>query len=83
MDRKAKPIAKTGERNIYCPYYGGCLDYAVDHSWESWNCSVCGHKMANQSIREWEYEITEALAYYDLPPTIVENVGNDSFDQKH
>jgi hypothetical protein len=56
MDRKAKPIPKTGERNIYCPYYGSCLDYAVDHSWESCNCSVCGH---NVGIK-WQSDRSES-----------------------
>ena len=54
--KKAKPIAETGERNIYCPYYGGCLDYAVDHSWESWNCSVCGY---NVGIK-WQSDPSES-----------------------
>jgi hypothetical protein len=80
MDRKAKPIPKTGERNVYCPHYGGCLDYAIDHSWESWNCSVCEHKMAHQSFGEWDYEITDPLPYYDLPPIIAESILKDSFE---
>lgn len=80
MDRKAKPIPKTGERNIYCPYYGGCLDYAVDHSWESWNCSVCGYKMAKRSLRERDYEITDTVTSYHSPVTVVGGTGNDSSD---
>jgi hypothetical protein len=56
MDQQARPISKRGERNIYCPYYKDCLDYAVECSWPSWNCSLCPHK-AMQAMPECEFEI--------------------------
>jgi hypothetical protein len=79
MDPKANPIHKQGERNIFCPYYNNCLDYAVKRSWQSWNCSQCPHKLI-QSIAECEYEVNDAGPYYDLPPNIARKIGEDSFD---
>jgi hypothetical protein len=68
MDQKLNPIPKTGERNIYCPYYNDCLDYAVTHSWETWDCSQCPHKSIKQSISE--YRLNNTDTYYDLPPDL-------------
>jgi hypothetical protein len=30
MGEKANPIPGRGKRNICCPYYGDCLDSAID-----------------------------------------------------
>jgi len=67
MDQKANPIPKPGERNVCCPFYNDCLDYAVRGSWQSWNCSQCPHKLMRQSITEYEYQITDPEPNYDLP----------------
>lgn len=31
-------------RNLWCPFYDGCLDYAIDREWQSWSCSSCRYK---------------------------------------
>jgi hypothetical protein len=54
MNPKANPIAKHGERNIYCPYYDDCLDHAVKYCWEFWNCSTCPYKLIERSTAEYE-----------------------------
>jgi len=36
--------------------------------------------MAHQSFGEWDYEITDPLPYYDLPPIIAESILKDSFE---
>jgi hypothetical protein len=79
MDPKANPIPRTGERNIYCPFYNR-LDYAVDQSWLCWNCSRCVHRLIRQSVSERDYEISEAVNYYELPPNVAREIGKDSFD---
>jgi len=74
MEPKANPIPKQGERNVNCPFYNDCLDYAVKGSWQSWNCSQCSHKLLNQSITECEYEINGPEPYYDSPLEIYRGV---------
>lgn len=80
MNSKAKPLPKTGERNIHCPYYDRCLDHAVDHRWDTWSCAKCQHKVAYQSISGWDYEITETVSYYELPLALADIFDNDSID---
>ena len=78
MDQKANPVPRPGVRNIYCPFYKDCLDYAVRGSWQSWNCSQCRHKLMRQSITEYELNNTEP--YYDLPPDVERAICEDAFD---
>jgi hypothetical protein len=78
MDQKANPMPKQGERNIYCPYYNDCLDYAVRASWQTWDCSQCLHKLIKESITEYELNNTEP--YYDLPPNVIGAIWKDAFD---
>ena len=79
MEPKANPICKKGERNIHCPFYNDCLDYAVKHSWQSWNCFQCPHKVM-QSTTEWEYEVNDTDPYYDLPPNVARRIGKNESD---
>ena len=80
MDLKANPIPNQGKRNIYCPYYSDCLDYAIKFSWESWDCSQCPHKFIEQLLNEYEYQGNLPDPYYDLPPNLARGIGHDSFD---
>ena len=80
MDQKAIPKPKRGERNIYCPYYGVCLDYAVNHAWQSWNCSECQHKMTRHAISQRDYVMSNAVAYYELPLNAVRSIAKDAFE---
>lgn len=50
VEPKPNPVNRTGDRNLYCPYYEGCLDHAVESRWQYWNCSECSHKQRQQSI---------------------------------
>lgn len=77
MHPKALPRPIKGERNIYCPFYSDCLDYAISNCWRYWNCSQCPHKTM-QSTTEWEYEINDADILYNLP--VVTGRGEDSMD---
>ena len=80
MDQKAMPKPKPGERNIYCHYYGDCLDYAVSHGWQSWKCSGCQYKMARQAISQRDYVLNNAVAYYELPLNAVRSIAKDVFE---
>jgi hypothetical protein len=83
MDSKVNPTCKHGERNIFCPYYEDCLDYAVARSWKSWNCSECPHKMEDPSLSEYDYLIYGADLCYDLPSTITQRIRDAVFDEDH
>ena len=78
MDQKANPIHESGERNILCPFYNDCLDYAVNGSWQAWNCSQCPHKLIKQSIAEYVFYNTDL--FYDLPLNAGNALRTDEFD---
>ena len=78
MDQKANPIHESGERNILCPFYNDCLDYAVNSSWQAWNCSQCPHKLIKQSIAE--YVLYNTDLFYDLPLNVSGRIWPDEFD---
>ncbi len=78
MNQKANPIHESGERNILCPFYNDCLDYAVNSSWQAWNCSQCPHKLIKQSIAE--YVLYNTDLFYDLPLNVSGRIWPDEFD---
>jgi hypothetical protein len=79
MDAKANPIRKRGERNVYCPFYNDCLDYAIKHFWQFWNCSHCPNKEI-QAIAQLEYGASDTNLYYDLSPAIFRGIGKHDSD---
>ena len=73
MTPSAKPTNKTGQRNLQCYYYGDCLDYAVDHRWQSWDCSKCPNrssKYPSDAVRS----VQDAHICYELPARISREV---------
>jgi len=78
MNQKANPIHESGERNILCPFYNDCLDYAVNGSWQAWNCSQCPHKLIKQSIAD--YVLYNTDLFYDLPLNVSGRIWPDEFD---
>jgi hypothetical protein len=77
MVPEANPVPTKGERNIYCPFYNNCLDYAVRYSWETWNCSQCPYRMMKQPIKRCEYEVKEADSDYVLRCDFPWDIGYD------
>lgn len=69
MDQQANPTPKRGDRNIYCPFYSECLDYAVEYSWQSWNCSHCAHN-ETRALPEWECEMHSNEPGDDMPSPV-------------
>ena len=80
MGPKENPVPKAAERNILCPFYGGCLDYAVSSSWQCWNCSACQHNKTQQAFPEEDYVISDLVTYYEWPPNVPEAIRNGSVD---
>lgn len=66
-NESCRPVRKQGDRNIFCPYYGGCLDHAVRQSWDSWECSHCVHLSNQTASPELPWDVNHTVAYYELP----------------
>ena len=73
MKPKPNPIHKSGNRNLYCPYYERCLDYAVESRWRFWNCSECAYKSKQESITGIQ-TVNDSNVYYELPAKIYAEV---------
>ncbi len=69
MTPSANPTNKTGQRNLQCSYYGDCLDYAVDHRWQSWDCSKCSNRLM-QSSSDAVRSVQDSHVCYELPARI-------------
>ena len=68
MNPKRSPIHKKRNRNVLCPYYGDCLDYAIENSWAYWGCSDCEHRLSQGGRPETQLTVDDdSIAYYDLP----------------
>ena len=80
MDASANPIPRLGERNLYCPYYDACLDYAVKNRWQSWNCFQCPNKSIQETITVYECKGDNSDLYYNLSPEIARTIEECSFD---
>ena len=73
MYSKANPIAEQGERNICCPNYNRCLDYAIKLFWKFWSCTECPNRFTH-SINEYEYTLNNSDFYYELPHDIKQGI---------
>jgi hypothetical protein len=73
MERNAHPVSKSGDRNSLCPHYDGCLDYAVDHRWQCWNCSECPHNLEKEALSQAPIVKDENPLCY-LPPRILRQI---------
>jgi len=66
MDRKWMPSRRRGERNIFCPHYGDCLDYAVKRAWVQWSCLQCMGRFDREPLEEEAFTSQETVCYYDI-----------------
>ena len=69
------PTYKKGERNIFCPHYCKCLDFAIYKSWEFWACFDCSQKTNQQPINEYPCTRNDSVLYHSLPQEIYAKVG--------
>ena len=60
------PVCQSGSKNVFCPYYERCLDYAAERNWGYWNCSVCPHRL-RQIRPEGIPNTNDAEIGYQLP----------------
>jgi hypothetical protein len=66
METGKRPIGKRGRRNVYCPHYRTCLDYAISQSWEVWRCGKCKYASVEEPREEISYRNEGTVAYYSL-----------------
>lgn len=74
-DNGPNPVFKKGERNLFCPHYCECLDFAIMKSWEYWACFDCRHKMDIQILDEYPATNSETVLYHTLPQEFYLRVG--------
>ncbi len=66
MEPAPNPVHKSGNRNIYCPYYEEYLDHAVEHRWQYWNCYECPHKLRQEPTSSIQ-TVRDPSPCYELP----------------
>jgi hypothetical protein len=74
MNPKCNPVHKKGNRNVLCPYYIDCLDYAIEKSWAYWGCADCQHRLTQGAGAEIQLTVGDSIAYYDLPLEIYREI---------
>ncbi|MEW6664435.1 MAG: hypothetical protein AB1512_04335 [Thermodesulfobacteriota bacterium] len=67
MNEKCRPARSQGDRNVFCPFYGECLDYAIQEAWESWECTHCAQRGDQTAAPELPWCVNHTVAYYELP----------------
>jgi hypothetical protein len=67
MNEECQPARRHGERNVFCPFYGDCLDLAVQEAWKSWDCTQCPHRSDQRASPELPWCVNHTVAYYELP----------------
>ncbi|MBW2109239.1 MAG: hypothetical protein JRI36_11330 [Deltaproteobacteria bacterium] len=73
MSAQPSPIRRRGERNLYCPNYGHCLDMAVEKKWRSFSCSECGLKGVQEDIPAVR-TVNDSNIVYELPRSLPQAV---------
>ena len=74
MSPKCNPIHKKENRNVLCPYYGDCLDYAIEKSWAYWGCADCQHRLTQEAGVETWLTVGDSMTSYDLPLEIYRKI---------
>jgi hypothetical protein len=70
MEMKGHPQQRRGERNIFCPLYNDCLNYAVQSGWIGWSCSRCPYKSVTECPHEYGYARTDSAFCYEMQFTV-------------
>jgi len=66
MRKECNPSRNKGDRNLFCGNYNDCLDHAIAHSWDSWNCCKCKSRF-NRAIEAQRLTISrEEIVEYEL-----------------
>ena len=61
------PKHEKGDRNVFCPHYGDCLDYAIEVSWQYWNCGDCRERANQAGMPDFQFRSNDAIDFFDMP----------------
>lgn len=75
MNQNPNPVRKNGTRNLFCPYYSGCLDHAAKRHWEYWACFDCSNQLMREAGMEGPFSSGDSSPYYSISPEIYLKVG--------
>ena len=78
MDNNQNPVYTKGDRNVFCPYYRNCLDYAVELQWEYWACSDCQHTQKEILVTDVLLLPVDTDPYYSFPRSFHKKAANIS-----
>jgi hypothetical protein len=78
MEKDQNPVHNKGYRNVFCPHYRSCLDYASKHYWECWTCLHCGHKQEQELPRDVMLSPNAADPYHTVSPSLCRKKRNNS-----
>ena len=78
MKNNQNPVYTKGDRNVFCPYYRDCLDYAVELQWEYWACLACQHKKNEMFLADVLYFSVDTEPYYSFPRSFHKKKANIS-----
>lgn len=67
MNVSCNPRMHRGDRNVFCPYYGDCLDHAIREAWDSWDCACCENRNDQRAKPDFPWSENHTVAYYELP----------------
>ncbi|MBU0987965.1 MAG: hypothetical protein KKH68_12010 [Proteobacteria bacterium] len=70
MQPHSNPLHKQGEKNVFCPYYRKCLDYACEKSWEYFSCRDCTHRRTSEAVTVALFSPQNYDPYYALSPSL-------------
>lgn len=70
MRKKRRPHYKQGDRNVFCPHYGDCLDEAVKKAWDYWNCSECPLRFHEAPSADILTSVNDTIPYFTISSEI-------------
>ncbi len=70
MQPQSNPVHAKGKKNVFCPYYGGCLNYACENYWEYWSCLDCEHRRDKASVTDIPFSLQNSDPYYSISPSL-------------
>ena len=71
MDKNRNPVCRDGSKNVFCTYYGDCLDDAAKKSWQFWDCSLCLNNSLHDATIDISHTVNDTISHYNLPAEIL------------
>ena len=70
MRSDSNPVYAEGEKNVFCPYYGECLNHACRNGWEYWACQDCEHRGKKEPVAAVLLPSQNYDSYYSISPAL-------------